>query len=77
MKAAQRRPRFAELVEVAAPDTVVDVIDARDRLRAALAAAGTENERAALARVMRGEPIRRDEKALGVALWRLRQKVAA
>ncbi len=47
VKAAQRRPRFAELVEVAAPDTVVDVIDARDRLRAALAAVGTENERAA------------------------------
>lgn len=77
LKAARRRPRFVELVEVETPDNVVDAVDARDRLRAVLAAARTENERVAIARVMRGEPIARDEKALQVALWRLRRKVAA
>ena len=50
--------------------------DMRERLRAVLAAARTGNERAALARVMRGEPIARHEKALQVALWRLRRKLA-
>ena len=64
-------------IELEAPDTVADVVDARDRLRAVLAVALTENERAALARVMRGEPIARHEKTLQSALWRLRRKLAA
>ena len=47
---------------------MVDIVDAHDRLRAALAAASTENERAALGQVMRGEPIARQEGAPGRAL---------
>ena len=77
VRSAQRRPRLVAEVELEAPDTVADVVDARDRLRAVLAVALTENERAALARVMRGEPIARHEKTLQSALWRLRRKLAA
>ncbi len=66
-----------ELSSVEAADTLADVVDARDRLRAALAAARTENERAALVRVLHGEPITRSEKALQIALWRLRRRLAA
>ena len=71
-----RAPGHSEAVELETPDNVVDIVDAHDRLRAALAAAGAENERAALGRVMRGEPIARREGAQ-VALSRLRRKVAA
>ena len=39
LKAARRRPRFVELVEVETPDNVVDAVDAGDRLRAVLAVA--------------------------------------
>ena len=77
VRSARRRPVLVEAVELETPDNVVDVVDARDRLRATLAAAQTENERAALLLVMRGEPIARHEKALQVALWRLRRKLAA
>ncbi len=77
VRSARRRPEFASEVELEERDSVADVVDARDRLRAVFAAAMTENERAALARVMRGEPIRRDEHALQTALWRLRRKLAA
>ena len=75
VRSARRRVELASEVDVEVQDTVLDVVVARERLRAVLAAARTENERAALARVMRDDPIARHEKALQVALWRLRRKV--
>ena len=77
VRSARRRPQLVAEVELEASDTLADVVDARDRLRAVLATARTENERAALARVMRGEVIGREEKSLQSALWRLRRKLAA
>ena len=79
LRVALRKPMFVEIVEVAAPDTVADVVDARERLRCILAEPRTANEREALRRVLRGEPVEtgNNGKALSVALWRLRQKLAA
>ena len=77
VRAARRRPRLVAPVELEAPDNVNDVVVTRERLRAVIAAARPGNERAALVRVLRDEPITRDEKALQVALWRLRQRLAA
>jgi hypothetical protein len=72
-----RRPQFVELRDVSATGDVIDLVDARDRLRAVLAAPLTVNERVAVGRAIRGVPICRSEKALGVALWRARRKLAA
>ena len=77
LKFAQRRPRFALLVdEPVAPDSIVDLIAARERLRRVLATPLTDRERSALGRAIRGEPIARGEKAAQGALARARRKVA-
>lgn len=80
LKFAQRRPRFAPAIEdmrlVDARADVVDLAAARERLRAVCAVPG-RSERIALGRALRGEPIRRHEKALQVALHRVRLRLAA
>ena len=74
MRSARRRPLLVAPVELEAPDNVDDGVVARERLRAVIAAARPGNERAALVRVLRDEPITRHEKVLQVALWRLRRQ---
>ena len=76
VRRAKRGPRMCALVEAQAPENIADVVDARVRLRAVLDADLSENERTALGRCIRGEPIRRSEKALGVALWRARRRLS-
>lgn len=76
---ASRRLKRGSLVELE-DDLVsrIDVLEAvvvRETLRNVLAAPMSEAEREALGRVLRGEPIRRDEHRLGVAIWRLRRRL--
>ena len=61
VRRAQRHPRLAPEVEIEVADTVTNVVDARERLRAALAEARTENERTALG----SHPARRTHRLRG------------
>ncbi len=54
---------------------VVDLVEARERLRAIFDL--PPNEQRAIGRVIRGEPIRRSEKALQSSLVRARRRLAA
>lgn len=76
LKWSQRRPKTVLLDERIgqAPDALMD---ARETLRRVISANLTEHERIALGRSIRGEPIRREEKALGVAYWRVRKRLLA
>ena len=80
LKFSQRRPRFAAAIEdfrlVDARADVVELVEARERLRSVIAANLTQSERVAVGRRLRGEPIRRDEKVLDQAWFRARRKLA-
>ena len=70
-----RRPQFAELPEtVPSRDETVNLVHARERLRAVLAADLTPVERTAIGRAARGEPC--TEKRLDNALHRARRKLS-
>ena len=56
---------------------VVDIVDARDRLRAIMAAPRTENERTALRHRVSGTPIPNSAKSVWGAWLRMRDRVAA
>ncbi len=73
VKMANRQPTLVAEVDVPVDD-LFDRVAARDALCRLLATPLTENERAAVGRTLRGDPIRRHEKGLQVALWRLRRK---
>lgn len=78
VKVANRKAVLCELdTEPATTADVVDVVDARERLRGVLAADLTPKMREAIGRVIRGEPIRYEEKALQGALARARRRLAA
>lgn len=77
VKVANRRAFYSwEYPEQRAPD-LDDRLNARESLRLILSEPQTENERVAVGRTLRGEPIRRHEKALQVALGRVRARLAA
>lgn len=74
----ERRPELVPLDEhLETRDNVADLVEARANLRAILCAPRNANERTALGRRLRGEPIRRHEKALDIAWFRLRERLAA
>lgn len=70
------RPTFAVLEDVhpSSVDVLGSVCD-RETIREAIESTGNGSEREALGRVLRGEPIERSNKRLGVAIWRFRQRV--
>ena len=74
LKMSQRRPRLCVLHDRHA---VPDPLEGRERLRLIVDAPRTDNERVAVGRALRGEPIGRHEKALQVALIRVRERLAA
>jgi DNA-directed RNA polymerase specialized sigma24 family protein len=67
------RPSFCEPVDAPDHADVVDLVDARERIRAVLSAPLTDLERAAIGSVVRGKPC--TEKALDNALQRARRKL--
>lgn len=76
IKMANRRPEFHRFMEDPASHVDVEtVVAARERLREVIDAATTPMEKIAVGRAARGEPISRHESGLGVALWRLRQRL--
>lgn len=73
----KRRPQFATLTDQhEAPGELVDLVDARERLRRVVSTPLSALEREALGKALRGEPIKHP-KAIDNALWRARRKVAA
>jgi hypothetical protein len=77
VKVANRRA-FGTLPEHREPTyDLADRLEARERLRSVLHAVRTDNERIAVGRTLRGEPIGRNEKGLQSALVRFRRRVAA
>jgi len=76
IKIARRRPQFTKLHDVPSTADVVTLVEARERLRGVLAVSAPR-EREALGRVLRGEPIRRHEKALQQALVRARRRLVS
>lgn len=78
VKHAQRekRGRLVELErEVASRLDVLEEVVIRETLRDVLSMRMTDSEREALGRVVRGEPIGRNEPRLGAAIWRLRKRL--
>lgn len=76
IKFSQRRPvieRFEH--SIIEPSDIVEIVSAREQLRRIVTARMTPNEQVALGRAARGEPIRREEKALGQAYWRARRRL--
>jgi DNA-directed RNA polymerase specialized sigma24 family protein len=69
------RPEFVELGDVASPDRMVDLVAARERLRAVVNAPLSDLERCAVGRVARGEGCPKGP--LDNALQRARKKLAA
>jgi hypothetical protein len=74
VKIASRKPLLVAEVDVSSGGDTIDQVEARERLRSLLRC--PPNERRALGRVIRGEPIRRHEKALQSSLFRARRRLA-
>ncbi len=73
----RRRPQFSELREtVPARENVVELVEARDRLRSVLGARLTDRERYMVGRAIRGETLN-DAKWMDNALYSARRKLAA
>lgn len=75
VKIAGRKAQLAPEIDVSWGGDMVDQVEARERIRVLLRCAPRERE--ALGRVIRGEPIRRNEKALQSSLLRVRRRLMA
>lgn len=73
IKIANRKPLLTEPIDVSCGSDMADRVEAREFLR--LLPSLPPNERQALGRVIRGEPIRRHEKALQSSLVRARKRL--
>lgn len=77
IKIANRKPELHRFMQDPAASIDVErVVAARETLRELIDAAHTPAEKIGLGRALRGEPISRTESTIGVALWRLRQRLA-